>query len=79
MLLALLSGLTACAASTSGDIQPPPASLMVACAQPQALPVRDVQQAEAEVFWGRDRAALRDCAERHALLVQHTIRQAQPQ
>ena len=69
MLLALPLALTACLGSTAADVEPPPASLVVPCQEPQRLPVRTVTQGEGEVFWGRDRAALRDCGERHGLLV----------
>ncbi len=70
MLLALLLALPACLGSTAADIAAAPPSLMEPCAEPQTLPVRVLPQNEAEVFWGRDRGALRDCGDRHALLVE---------
>lgn len=47
---------------------PPPASLLVACTAPVAIPQRDLTATEVEVFWGRDRTALRECADRHGAL-----------
>lgn len=65
--------LTACAGSTVSDLRPaPPPSLTAACARPVALPDRAITQGEAEVFWGRDRRALRACGSRHAGLVDWT-------
>jgi len=60
--------LAACGGSTPADLAPPPEALTAACAGPVALPHRDATQAEVERWWGRDRSALRACAERHALL-----------
>ncbi|MBK5928583.1 hypothetical protein [Rhodobaculum claviforme] len=50
------------------DLAPPPPALVAPCAAPVALPDRDATQAEVERWWGADRAALGDCAARHALL-----------
>lgn len=68
-LLALLSALTACAASTA-TVEPPNlgpalnADLARPCPKPVTLPERDLLQAEAEEYWDKDRAALRDCGKR---------------
>lgn len=69
MLIAPLLALTACAGSIAGDLEPPPTALVAPCDEPTQLPVRTLTQAEVEVAWGRDRAALRACGERHGLLV----------
>ena len=68
MLIALPCLLGACGASTPVDVPPPPAEMVSRCAAPLSLPARDATQAEVERWWGRDRAALRDCADRHAAL-----------
>lgn len=60
--------LAACSASVPVEVQPPPAALVEPCALPLALPVRDATQAEIERWWGADRSALRNCADRHGLL-----------
>lgn len=69
MLGASLCLLAACGGSTAGDIAPPPATLVVPCAQPVQLPDGPMTQAEVEIGWGADRAALRTCGERQGLLV----------
>ena len=70
MLLPLLWVLTACTGST--DAEPPvPPSLLAPCAAPHALPERALSRAEVEVFWGRDRTALRRCGEQIAALAAH--------
>jgi hypothetical protein len=69
MLAGSLCLLAACSVSVPVEVPPPPAALVVPCDLPLALPGRDATQAEVERWWGRDRAALRDCAERHGLLV----------
>lgn len=46
-----------------------PPSLTAPCAAPVTIPERNISGAEVEIGWGRDRAALRDCAQRHAALV----------
>jgi hypothetical protein len=43
--------------------------MVVGCAEPQQLPERVMTQAEVELAWGRDRAALRFCRDRHGALV----------
>lgn len=55
--------LTACGGSTVARplVLVPSPSLLVACAAPVALPDRALTQAEAEIYWGRDRTALRAC------------------
>lgn len=63
-LLAVLPFLlTACAASIVADPPPPPASLTAPCTRPVPLPERETPQGEAEIYWGRDRSALRACGE----------------
>lgn len=47
---------------------PPPASLLVPCSPPVVIPLRDLTATEVELFWGRDRTALRTCADRHGAL-----------
>lgn len=74
-LIALLWALTACGGSTAGDITPPPDSLLPACGLPISLPHRELTQAEVEIWWGRDRSALRDCAARHELLAEWALGQ----
>ena len=69
MLGASLCLLAACGGFNSGDIAPPPAPVVVPCAQPVQLPDGAMTQAGVEVAWGTDRAALRTCGERHGLLV----------
>lgn len=65
MRVAPLSLLTACGASATAKVQPPP-SLTSPCAAPVALPERALTQVEVETGWGRDRAALRTCGEKLA-------------
>lgn len=62
--------LAACGASTGADLPAPPDGLGAPCTLPAALPARAMTQGEVEIAWGRERAALRDCAKRHALLVE---------
>jgi hypothetical protein len=62
----MLSLLTACGASVRGDVPP---SLKEKCALPVELPERALSDREVEVFWGRDRSALRACGSRHSGLV----------
>lgn len=61
----LVSVLTGCANGKPAPVIIP-ASLLVPCDAPVALPSRDLTFTEVEVFWGRDRSALRTCADRHA-------------
>ena len=69
---------TACGCSTSS--KPPvirteivrpvlPASAKVACTDPVRLPDRALGQGETTTYWGRDRAALRQCEVRRAAAV----------
>jgi len=51
----------------------PPPSLTQPCMVPGVLPERGLSDQEVEVFWGRDRAALRACAGRHAGLVEWAL------
>lgn len=67
MLAASAWALTACAAWVPRDA--PPQALAAACADPVALPVRALTQAEVETLWRSDRLALLTCGERHALVV----------
>jgi len=45
-----------------------PAVLKERCADPVAVPVRDLGSAEAARLWGADRAALGECRRRHSAL-----------
>ena len=74
-MLTLCKAALACLAlascgSTAGEViaPPPQASMLVACAPPVALPDRALDDREIEVFWGRDRTALRECGARHEAL-----------
>jgi hypothetical protein len=71
MLISLPLVLTACGGSNFAEFEKAPPELTAPCQLPVRLPERSLSQAETEVFWGRDRAALRACAERHNLLVLH--------
>jgi hypothetical protein len=55
--------LAGCSASISGKPIAPPPSLTAPCARPVALPEGDMTQRSVEVHWGRDRSALRSCAD----------------
>lgn len=63
--------LTGCAASTASrpPVDPIPASIAAPCANPVILPDRALSDQEVEVFWGRDRTALRSCKSKHAAAV----------
>ena len=68
-LLAAVSALTACAAST-GSGSPPrldPVDLVLTrpCELPVPLPARDLTDREVVRLWGTDRKHLVDCANRH--------------
>lgn len=71
-LTLLLFPLIACGGSRSVEVErPAPApSLTLPCAAPVSLPDRGLTQGEVEVFWGRDRSALRSCGGRHGGLVE---------
>lgn len=73
MLAVLLSGLTACGASTKFNnpqlsvtpvLTPAPAELARDCKAPGKLPEVDTTQEDAEALWSADRAALVDCRKR---------------
>ena len=75
----LFSMLGACASSTTFDAAPvaqlqnaqPDARLLEPCLGPVRLPRnRDMSREEASRAWGRDRARLVDCGERHDATVQ---------
>lgn len=65
--------LTACGGLTSGSVVqvafPPPPSLTAPCATPVVLPERALSDRDIEIFWGRDRSALRACGSAHDGLV----------
>lgn len=61
--------LSGCFGADAPLTEPPPSSLLVLCPPPVAIPQRDLTATEVEVFWGRDRTALRTCADRHSALV----------
>lgn len=73
MLIAPLSVLAACSASTPSveelNIQRAPASLTQPCPRPVLLPNRELTQAEVEDYWLVDRRNLLNCRSRHAGLV----------
>lgn len=68
--------LAACGGSTgSGDpgqlrVEPPSAAVMAACARPAPIPTTATTQGAQETLWRRDRIALADCADRHAVAVE---------
>ena len=68
-LVASLSLQTACAGSIAGDVVRPSPEMAEPCTEPARLPVRALTQAEVEIYWGRDRTALRNCAEMHNAVV----------
>lgn len=68
--------LTACAASIAGDVQKPSPAMQEPCQAAVVLPLRELSQSEAEVFWGRDRTSLRNCGERYGLLLEFINAQA---
>lgn len=53
--------LVGCSGSVSVKAPAPSPSLTSPCAAPVALPDRALTMTEVEVFWGRDRSALREC------------------
>lgn len=73
----LLSMLAACDSLTTLDGRPvvelaaasPTRRLLEPCAGPQQLPNRAIRRSEAARAWGRDRAALVECGERHDAVV----------
>lgn len=50
--------LAGCSASTSADLPP---SLIAPAQPPVILPDRAMTMTEVEIYWGRDRSALRQC------------------
>lgn len=48
----------------------PAPSLLVPCAEPVRLPERGLSDQEVEIFWGRDRDALRSCASKISGLIE---------
>lgn len=71
MLTGLLSALTGCSGSTvfvEPVVPNAPKELARDCPRPVLLPERTITQSEAEKFWGRDRAALVTCRDRHGAL-----------
>jgi hypothetical protein len=50
--------LAGAAAQAPGDLDAP-------CERPQRLPERDLSAGEVERYWGRDRASLSACGDRH--------------
>ena len=77
LMLCLLSVCAACAPADQPAVAPPP-SLLAPCDPPVALPDRAISDQEAEIWWGRDRSALRACASRHQGLVGAVRRPAIP-
>lgn len=68
LLIPSLCLLSACGASINARPDLPP-SLLVPCDHPVTLPDRALSDQEVEIYWGRDRSALRACASRHAGLI----------
>lgn len=68
VLTGLCSTLTACGGSIRYVEVPVPPELAAPCAEAVEIPGA-LTQARAEILWMRDRAALRDCRERHAAIV----------
>ncbi len=67
----LASMLASCAHSTRFVASPslaPPESLIRPCEPPRRLPAGGLSAAEVARLWGRDRAALAVCANRHEAL-----------
>lgn len=51
-----------------GDrVDPPAASVLIACARPVSIPAHATTPAAQETLWRRDLIALADCADRHAI------------
>jgi hypothetical protein len=67
-MIVAASMLTACLGSSSVKPSTVPPSLKSGCADPVALPDRGLNDAEIELFWGRDRSALRACGSKHNAL-----------
>jgi hypothetical protein len=61
MTLSALCLLAGCGGSTFAELAPPP-SLTAPCPGPTALPDRGLSATEIELYWGRDRGHLRQCA-----------------
>jgi hypothetical protein len=66
--------LTACGGLTSVEAvdfgAAPQASLTLACGAPVLLPERALSDRDVEIYWGRDRRALRECGSRHSALAE---------
>lgn len=69
----LVLTLFAACSRADGVIDPPPASLVEPCAQPQGVPVRALTEAEVVIAWRRDRTALDICRARHTGLVEWAL------
>ncbi|WP_062235914.1 Rz1-like lysis system protein LysC [Aureimonas sp. N4] len=72
LLLAVLLSQSGCATRSPVSVPPRlptvPQTLLLACADPVALPDRDLTTAETVRLWGRDRASLGECRDRHEAL-----------
>lgn len=81
---ALVLALTGCAGLTdffkakqAPRLDPPPKALQSRCQDPVLLPERELTQQEVEAYWGRDRANLIVCTDRHSGLLRFfTVRDA---
>lgn len=51
------------------EAPPPPPSMLAPCLEPVTLPEGGLSDQGVEILWGRDRDALRQCANRHRALV----------
>jgi hypothetical protein len=67
-MMLVASMLSACLGSSNVEPATIPPSLKVPCADPVSLPDRGLNDAEIELWWGRDRAALRACGSMHSAL-----------
>lgn len=65
LILSGCGGLIGSKPDPAPEIKPAP-SLLQPCAQPVTIPEKDLTDQEIEVMWGRDRRALRVCADRHS-------------
>lgn len=68
-LLVIALILAGCSSSYVERPRPAP-SLLVPCAEPVRLPERGLSDQEVEIFWGRDRDALKACASKVSGLIE---------
>lgn len=63
MMLSATCLLAGCGGLTSARLPAPPPSQTAPCPRPVTLPDRGLSATEIELYWGRDRGHLRQCAE----------------